>query len=379
MAGITRWVAAAVAGAAVIALVLTFRPAPDPGDLTEFGFADAWVRGEVVAVEEVACPGAEEGGARCVDVVFEVAEGADEGQFVPQTFPLDPGSPTFEVGDSVQLAYTAAAEPDFRYGYADRDRLAVVLGWGAALAVAVVVLGRWKGLAALIGVGVSLAVILAYVLPTLLAGGSALIVAIVGATVIAAVTIGLTHGTSAFSAVAFLGTAGALVLTAVLSEVAFGMAAITGLATEEAVFLTLLPGVNVSGLVLAGAVLGALGALDDVTITQTSAVWEVRAANPAMGRAELFAAGLRVGRDHIASTVNTLVLAYAGASMPLLVLFVLSNLGPGQVLSSEVIAVEAIRTAVGSLGLVAAVPLTTWLASRVAPDVPPSAPGAHVH
>ncbi len=168
-------------------------------------------------------------------------------------------------------------------------------------------------------------------------------------------------------------------LTAVLSQLAFGMARITGLATEEAVYLTLLPDVQVSGLVLAGAVLGALGALDDVTVTQASAVFEVRNANPDLDAPALSQAGLRVGRDHIASTVNTLVLAYAGASMPLLVLFVLSNLTPGQVLASEVIAVEALRTAVGSLGLVAAVPITTWLAARVAVDTPAGTRGGHAH
>jgi uncharacterized membrane protein len=127
-------------------------------------------------------------------------------------------------------------------------------------------------------------------------------------------------------------------------------------------------------------VLGALGALDDVTVTQASAVFEVRNANPGLDARSLSEAGLRVGRDHIASTVNTLVLAYAGASMPLLVLFVLSNLTAGQVLASEVIATEALRTAVGSLGLVAAVPITTWLAARVAVDTPAgTGGGGHAH
>ena len=120
------------------------------------------------------------------------------------------------------------------------------------------------------------------------------------------------------------------------------------------------------GIDLAGIVLGAIGALDDVTVTQASAVWEVRAANPSLDSGALFESGLRVGRDHIVSTVNTLLLAYAGASLPLLVFLSLSEQSFGFVTSSEVVAVEIVRTLVGSMGLVAAVPLTTWLAARVA-------------
>ncbi len=371
-----RWSGVVVAVVAVVLALVTYEPTPDPGDLSAFGFADAWIRGEVVQVTEQSCPGSEE---PCLDVVFEVTEGDDVGTFVSQTFSNDATAPDFEVGDGVYLSYSAGVEASFAYGYADRARLGTILLWGTVLAVAVVALGRWKGVSALVGVGMSLVVILGYVLPTLLAGGPPVTVAFVGATVIAVASIWLTHGVTAFSGVALLGTVGSLALTAALSGVAFGMARITGLASEEAVYLTLIPGVDISGLVLAGAVLGALGALDDVTITQASAVWEVRAANPSLDRKALSEAGLRVGRDHIASTVNTLVLAYAGASMPLLVLFLLSNLTAGQVLASEVVAVESMRTIVGSLGLVAAVPITTWLASLVAAGSPPGGAGGHSH
>jgi hypothetical protein len=140
------------------------------------------------------------------------------------------------------------------------------------------------------------------------------------------------------------------------------------LASEESILLTIgSKGLDLQGLVLAGMVFGALGALDDVTVTQASAVWELRAADPTMSRFALYRAGLRIGRDHVASTVNTLALAYAGASLPLLILFVLSRQSLGTVANSEVISVELVRTLVGSIGLVAAVPLTTWLAARLAP------------
>jgi uncharacterized membrane protein len=163
-----------------------------------------------------------------------------------------------------------------------------------------------------------------------------------------------------------VGSFAALALTAVLSTLVLTAARFSGLGSEEAFYLLSVPGIDLSGLLLAGIVLGAIGALDDVTVTQASAVWEVARANPALGASELFGAGLRVGRDHIASTVNTLLLAYAGAAMPLLILFSLSALPLGVVATSEVVAVEVVRTLVGSIGLVAAVPITTALAARQA-------------
>ncbi len=163
-----------------------------------------------------------------------------------------------------------------------------------------------------------------------------------------------------------IGTIVALLLTAGLSAFAVAAAELSGFTSEESLLLTMLPGrIDARGLILAGIVLGSLGALDDVTVTQVSAVTEIRKADPTISRAALLRAGLRVGRDHIASTVNTLFLAYAGASMPLLVLFALSNQSLGTIANSEVVATEIIRTLLGSIGLVAAVPITTWLATML--------------
>jgi uncharacterized membrane protein len=163
--------------------------------------------------------------------------------------------------------------------------------------------------------------------------------------------------------VALLGTLAALGMTAILSWLVVGAAQFSGFATEEAFILSFAGTINISGLVLAGIVLGAVGAIDDVTVTQASAVFEVHRVRPDLGRRELVASGLRVGRDHVASTVNTLLLAYAGAAMPLLLFFVLADQSIGTVLNSELVAIEVVRTLVGSIGLVSAVPLTTWLAT----------------
>jgi uncharacterized membrane protein len=155
-----------------------------------------------------------------------------------------------------------------------------------------------------------------------------------------------------------------------LSTVVARLADLSGVVSEEASFILVLETVDLRGLLLAGMVLGALGALDDVTVTQASAVWELNRANPQLVRGELTAAGLRVGRDHVAAAVNTLLLAYAGAALPLLLLFGLSGLPLTVVANSEVVAVEIIRTLVGSIGLVAAVPITTWLAALVTAPSP---------
>jgi uncharacterized membrane protein len=159
------------------------------------------------------------------------------------------------------------------------------------------------------------------------------------------------------------------VVTAILGIVFVDLASFSGVANEEAFYLNLGGGtIDLRGLVLAGVIIGALGAIDDMTVTQASAVWELHAANPDLGRFGLYRSAMRVGRDHVASTVNTLVLAYAGASLPLLILFVLSTQSLGTVANSEVVATEIVRTLVGSIGLVAAVPVTTWLAATVAPE-----------
>ena len=144
------------------------------------------------------------------------------------------------------------------------------------------------------------------------------------------------------------------------------LARFTGLADEEATFLQVFAGqIDLRGLLLGGFVIGALGVLDDVTVTQVSAVWELKHADPDYGFRDLYSSAVRIGRDHIASTVNTLVLAYAGASLPLLLLFTQAGQGLSDVVNGEAVAIEIVRTLCGSIGLVAAVPFTTAVAALV--------------
>jgi uncharacterized membrane protein len=203
-------------------------------------------------------------------------------------------------------------------------------------------------------------------LPAILDGKNPLAVAIVGSSAIMFVALYLAHGINARTSTAVLGTLASLALTGILAVIFVELASFTGLSSEEATFLQLqAETINLKGLLLGGVVIGALGVLDDVTVTQASAVWELHQANPEMGVRRLYSSALRIGRDHIASTVNTLVLAYVGASLPLLVLFSISSRPLGSVISSEVVAEEIVRTLVGSIGLVASVPITTALAAIV--------------
>ncbi|MDH3249777.1 MAG: YibE/F family protein [Acidimicrobiia bacterium] len=352
-----------VLGLVVIVGLVTLWPRTDLDvDSELLGLASQVYRAQVTDVVGAGCSYAPD--SPCTLVVFELLEGPTPGGVATQEFEELPTTPRFEEGDRVVLNYLPESEPAFQYQYSDRERRGLLLGLSAVFALAVVGLGRLRGLAALVGLGLSVMILISFIVPAILEGTDPVLVATVGALAIAMASLYLAHGFADLTHVALLGATGALTITVILSSVMTNLASFSGLAGEESLYLTLFGGIDVAGLLLAGIVLGALGALDDVTVTQASTVWELRRANPALGVGELTAAGLRVGRDHIASTVNTLLLAYAGASIPLLLLFGLSQQSLGTIANSEVVAVEIVRTLVGSIGLVAAVPITTWLAAR---------------
>lgn len=325
------------------------------------------VRAEVVATRAAPCTaGAEDTG--CVAVIVRMADGPLPGRELVQIVPVEPGTPRFTTGDQVVLGWSGADPNDpSSYRLIDFQRDAPLLWLAGLFAAAVLVLGRWRGLAALAALGLSFAVLLLFVLPAILAGRDPLAVAVVGSCLIMFAVLYLTHGLSARTSTAVLGTLASLALIGGLASGFSAAARLTGLDDQtNTLIVSLGSAVDARGLLLAGVVIGALGVLDDVTVTQTSAVWELRRADPTMGAPALFAAAMRIGRDHVASAVNTLVLAYAGAALPLLLLFSLSGQGLGAVVTSQDIATEIVRTLVGSIGLVASVPITTALAAVVA-------------
>ncbi|MQA09538.1 MAG: YibE/F family protein [Pseudonocardiaceae bacterium] len=309
---------------------------------------------------------------RCVRLDIELTDGPASGRSVHQVLPREPSTPRFAAGDDVVLSY-AGANPNNAQSYrvVDFQRgmpLALLAG---LFALAVVLLGRWQGMAALTALGLSFLVLAFFVLPAILAGQSPLLVAIVAAGLIMFVALYLTHGFSARTSTAVLGTMVSLCLIGVLATAFAAFSTLTGLDEGTTNLIGALGyGIDARGLLLAGVVIGALGVLDDVTVTQASAVWELRRANPRLSWRQLYAAGLRIGRDHVGSAVNTLFMAYAGAALPVLLYSSISGVGLGNILGSQDIAQEVVRTLAGSIGLVASVPVTTVLAALVASREP---------
>ncbi|PRI12619.1 YibE/F family protein [Leucobacter massiliensis] len=256
----------------------------------------------------------------------------------------------------------------------------VFRGWalalGAALFAAVVVaVGRWRGLLALAALGVAAWVLLAFVLPALLTGGPGLLIGVVGSSAIMFATLYFVHGPSLRTTAALLGTLCGILLMAAISLAAVSMTRLSGIGDEAGSVLAGAAGqIDFRGLLSCAIIIAGLGVLNDVTITQASAVWELHAAAPALSRREVYARAMRIGRDHIASTVYTVFFAYAGAALSVLILLTLYQRPLLSLLTHEDIATEIVRTLCGSVGLVLAVPITTALATLFLPRAEEAAP-----
>lgn len=348
--------------AAVIAMIVLW----PGGDLKVPAAEQHGASGTVVALK--ACP---ETPADCDEATVKLrgAPDGDKGKDVRVEVPKGKNAAVpIKVGDRLLLGVQVGAPLTDKYQYVDHDR-SIPLGLLCGIfAVAVIALSRWRGVSALIALGVTALVLTQFVLPAILKGSNPLLVAVVGGSVIMVIALYLTHGINAQSSVALAGTIAALGLTAFLGWAFVKVSAFSGMGNDGSVIKAYVPGVDLAGLLVAGIVIGALGVLDDVTVTQASAVWELSAANPSASRAQLIGAGLRIGRAHVASVVNTLVLAYAGAALPTLMMFAISGVSTGYLITTETVAVEVVRGLVGSLGIIAAVPLTTALAAMAVAD-----------
>ncbi|MGY2001809.1 YibE/F family protein [Blastococcus sp. SYSU DS1024] len=315
--------------------------------------------GRVVALEEIDC-GTPEIPATCGNAVVEVLDGDGAGDFVQ--IPLDAVvmANGVEEGDVLVLTRDAGVEGGAGYAFFDFERDTPVVVLALAFAVVVGLVARLRGLAALVGLAFAFFVLLQFVLPGLLGEGSPVLVTLVGSAAIMFVVLYLAHGFSARTTTALVGTLFGLTLVAVMGAVAVATARLTGLTSEETVTLQGYdPTLDFSGLVLAGIVVAGLGVLNDVTITQASAIWQLHEVDPSMSGRELYRRGMAVGRDHIASTVYTIVFAYAGAALPLLLLLEVYAQPIWTTITSSALAEEVIRTLVGAIALVLAVPVTT--------------------
>jgi uncharacterized membrane protein len=366
MLAVVGLVALAVLGCAAVLWPRGELPKPGAG-----GQADATrlVAATLTKVTRLACPEADPGvpGSVCIKVTARLGGGRQV------TFDTtDPTGGTFRAGQQVRLAVAEQPGQPPYYNIQDLERGRPLLVLAVLFVGAVVAFGRWQGIRSLVGLGLSFVVIVGFVVPAILRGHSPVLVAVTGAMAIMLLSLYLSHGTGPKTTAAVVGTALALGLTAALAIAFVAAASLTGLASEEALNANFaVGGLSLRGLLLAGIIIGGLGVLDDVTMSQASLVAELQQANPTAGFAALVGAALRVGRDHIAATVNTLFLAYAGAALPLLILFVTGQDSLGTVATTEVVAVEVVRALCGSVGLIAAVPLTTVLAALVVTEEAP--------
>jgi uncharacterized membrane protein len=332
----------------------------------------------------VNCPGPAH--QRCRQLSIRV-EGRDA------TLLLGPveASPDIEPGAAIRVSRTQGATtsnaspgPGSAWSFVDRDRRGSLLWLGLALGLAAISVLWWRGALALVGVALSLLVVTKFVVPGILAGTAPLLVAVVGSLAVMWVTLLLTNGLGAQTLAAALGIGSTLLAVAALGTFAIHFAHLDGYSGDTSLALSQQQHrLSLQGVVLAGMVIGALGVLADTAVTQASAVMALRRANPDLTARALFHGAFAVGRDHLSATIHTLVLAYVGGALPLLLVLRSSGVALADGLNSQDVAEPVVATVIGCIGLVLAVPLTTALAStliaRVPADLVPDAHGSHAH
>jgi uncharacterized membrane protein len=314
----------------------------------------------VVSIETVDCSTDPAQPTTCSTAVVEVLDGDGAGEFQQIDLPPDVTASGVEKDDEIVLTRDGGAEGGPSYGFFDYQRNTPMIFLAVAFAMVVGAVARLRGIAALLGLGFAFFILLQFVLPGLLSETSPTLISLVGSSAIMFVVLYLAHGFSARTTTALIGTLFGLTLVTVLGSLSVSAARLAGLTSEEANTLNNFdPSLDFSGLVIAGIVVAGLGVLNDVTITQASAIWQLNEASPEMSGRELYRRGMAVGRDHIASTVYTIVFAVAGASLPALLLLEIYSRPWGVDVTSSTVAEEVIRTMVGAIALVLAVPVTT--------------------
>src|SRR5215210_3904194 len=318
----------------------------------------------ITELKQISCdglPGSTPGASdlRCADVVAQLLEGDDKGLAVSVPLTEAVYSSGVKVGQVIKLTRVPPMDDQpAQYQFADFERLVPLIVLTALFAIAVVVVARWRGFASLIGLGFAGFILVKFMFPALVAGSNPILVGLIGSSAIMFVVLYAAHGFSARTSTALVGTLFGLILIAALGYAAARWAHLTGVTSEEDFVLSAAaPDLRLTSVVLCGIIVAGLGVLNDVTITQASAVWEL--ADEGRGQRHLFAKAMRIGRDHIASTVYTIAFATAGAALSVLLLISIYDRPLLQVIQSEQFADEIIRTLIGSIGLVLAVPLTT--------------------
>ena len=271
------------------------------------------------------------------------------------------------IGTKIQLLRMPENDlPEDTYLYMDLDRSNLLVGISILFAFVTIIIGRSRGIGAIVGLLLTFVVLLYFMFPALLEGRDPLSVAVVSASGLVLILLYIAHGLSIRTSVAVLGTLFGISITALISYFVVGIGNFSGISSDDDFLLAGVTQIRLDGLLLAGIIFASVGVLNDVTVTQASSVWELKESQPNYSAKQLFVSGMRIGKDHIASTVYTLLFTYAGAALPTLLLIVLADRPTGFILSSEAISQEIVRTLVGSIGLVLAVPITTILAAVLA-------------
>lgn len=337
------------------------------------------IEARVLVMNEVPCPTGEAG---CLYLQLQPTDGGEGVPFAmtltPQDF-LGRNAPGFGVGDAL-LVQTRTDGDRAVYSVSDVVRRGPLLGLFAIFLAAVVLFGGWSAVRSFGGMLVSVCVLLFVMLPLILRGFPPVPVAIGCSIAIMGVTFVLSHGWNGKTLSALIGTSVSLLIAGGLASLFTSLANVYGFDEETVFLLGEYPSMDTRGILLAGIIIGALGVLDDITISQASAVMELRAANPLLRARDLYLRAVRIGRDHASGAVNTLVLAYAGSSLSLLLLLAgQKEESWGTLLNREMLATEIIRTLAGTVGLLAAVPLTTLVASWFATRTDAKKAGKHGH
>jgi uncharacterized membrane protein len=392
-----RWTAAALAvvGAGTLVALVLLWPHPtiaQPG--TSVISSGVIEPATVVSVAEAQC--AAESKPGCQRVVIRLEAGPRRAASSFLYLPGDEATPRLSPGDAIRVASStpsiggvsgellSPSDPSLApYAFVDFRRGDALVWLAVAFAALVLLLGRRVGALSLVAAGLGLLLVTRFVAPAIVQGSSPFGVALVGAFAAMFLAIVPLYGLGAKSLAALVGTAASLLAIGALAVIAVHAAHITGVASEEATLVQGLGGgrVSLQGLVIAGILIGALGVLNDVTVSQASTVLALRAASPHQSVAQLYRAAMAVGRDHLGATINTLVFAYAGAALPLLLIFTAEGITFSDAVGRETVATEIVAAFVGSMGLVGAVPLTTLAAAMLAVRVPPEAiaDAAHGH
>ena len=368
-----------ILAATVAGLVLLWPSGAKPQSPLKFAAAGvSFPRGKVLAMTTGPC-GTSEADSQspipmssagkvpiCGKATVTITEGSAAGTVVRVTVPPEVVEAGVGAGVILMKSPASAGSPA-SYSLYDVQRDFPLVAMGLLFALVTVAVARRRGLFAILGLGFAAIVVVEFILPALVAGQSPLWVGLTGSAAIMFVVLYLAHGFSLRTSTALLGTFAGLALTALIGAVAVGATHLTGITSDDNSLLAQMAGqIDPRGLLTCGIILAGLGVLNDVTITQASAVWELREAAPGMAPRRLYGTAMRIGRDHIASTIYTIVFAYAGVALPVLLLIDLYGQPLGTVLTSPDIAEELVRTMASAIALVLAVPLTTALAVAVA-------------